>query len=146
MQLSAESMTTDGRLTAPPIRSLTDEQKRRVYYYTMLPNMMFGMHPDFVVAWRIEPRTPSQTKVIAEWLYEPEALQQADFDPQRSIDFWDRTNRQDWEICQSSYEGVRSKAYQPGPWSSSESIPMNFDRSVLAVLERKSESPQGIDE
>lgn len=140
MQLTAESMTTDGSLTASPIRTLTDEQRRRVYYYTMLPNMMFGMHPDFVVAWRIEPGSPSQTKIIAEWLYEPEALQQSGFDPQRAIDFWDRTNRQDWDICQSSYEGVESKAYQPGPWSTSESIPMNFDRSVLAVLEGHTES------
>ena len=135
MQLSSESMTLDGRRTAPTIRTLDDDQKQRVYYYTMLPNMMFAMHPEYVLAWRIEPQGPGQTKITAQWLYEPEALQQPDFDPQRAVDFWDRTNRQDWDICQTSYAGVQSKAYRPGPWSTSESIPRAFDESVLDVLQ-----------
>lgn len=140
MQLSAESMTTDGKRTAEPIRTLDDQQKQRVYYYTMIPNMMYGLHPDFVVAWRIEPQGPSHTKIIAQWLYEPEAIQQPDFDPQPAIEFWDRTNRQDWDICQSSYEGVCSMAYRPGPWSDSESIPRAFDQSVLELLRNSAES------
>lgn len=134
MQLSSESMTTDGKRTAAPIGTLDNDRKQRVYYYTMLPNMMYAMHPDFVLTWRIEPRTPGETRITAEWLYEPDAIQSPSFSPERAIAFWDRTNREDWSICQRSYEGVRSKAYKPGPWSTNESIPRAFDRSVLAIL------------
>ena len=135
MRLSSESMTTNGKRTAAPIRSLGEEKRERVYYYTLLPNMLLAMHPDFVLAWRIHPRSPSQTKITAQWLYEPEAIQHSDFDPRPAIEFWDKTNRQDWAICQSSYQGIRSKAYVPGPWSPRESIPQSFDRSVLDALE-----------
>lgn len=134
MQLTAESMTISGKRTAAPIRSLNEEQRQRVYYYTLLPNLMLGLHPDFVLAWLIEPQNPSRTKIVAQWLYEPESIAEPAFDPAPAIEFWDRTNRQDWAVCQSSYEGVRSRAYQPGPWSSSESIPRSFDQSVLAAL------------
>ncbi|MEO1529485.1 MAG: aromatic ring-hydroxylating dioxygenase subunit alpha [Planctomycetota bacterium] len=134
MQLSSESMTIDGKRTAPVIRTLDEARKHRVYYYTLLPNMLFGLHPDFVLAWRLEPRSPGSTKITAQWLYEPEAIASPGFDPRPAIEFWDRTNRQDWDICQSSYQGVCSRGYQPGPWSTSESIPKSFDRSVLAAL------------
>lgn len=134
MRLSAESMTSDGKRTAAPIRPLDEKQRQRVYYYTLLPNLLLGLHPDFVLAWRIEPRSPSETKITAQWLYEPESIAEPDFEPSTAIEFWDRTNRQDWAICQSSYAGVCSSAYRPGPWSSSESIPRSFDRSVLAAL------------
>lgn len=135
MRLSSESMTTNGKRTADVIQSLPEDKRDRVYYYTLLPNMLFAMHPDFVLAWRIHPRSPSQTTITAQWLYESDAMQHPDFDPGSAIEFWDQTNRQDWEICQSSYEGIRSKAYAPGPWSPRESIPQSFDRSVLDALE-----------
>ena len=135
MQLSAESMTSDGKCTAPTIGSLDEKQRRRVYYYTLLPNLMLGLHPDFVIAWRLEPKSPSKTRIIAQWLYEPEAIRRVDFDAGPAVSFWDKTNRQDWAICQSSYLGVASKAYRPGPWSTSESIPRSFDRSVLDALD-----------
>ncbi|MEM6469497.1 MAG: SRPBCC family protein, partial [Planctomycetota bacterium] len=134
MGLSSESMTTTGKRTAPVIRSLDGEKHDRVYYYSLLPNMLFALHPDYVVAWRIEPKSPSHTNITAQWLYEPDAIQTVGFDPQPAIEFWDRTNQQDWDICQSSYQGVCSRSYEPGPWSDSESIPRSFDRSVLTAL------------
>ena len=134
MELASESMTTTGSRTAPPIRSLEPDDRRRVYYYTLLPNMMFALHPDFVVAWRIVPCGPGKTRIVVEWLFEPESIDLPDFDPGPAIQFWDKTNRQDWAICEQSYLGVCSRAYLPGPWSSQESMPRAFDEEYLRVL------------
>ena len=134
MQLAAESMTTTGRRTAPAIRTLDEQRQQRVYYFTLLPNMMFAMHPDCVLTWRLQPQGPGQTRIVTEWLYEPETIETPGFDAGPAIEFWDQTNRQDWAICQSSYAGVSSTAYRPGPWSPSESVPRAFDRSVLTAL------------
>jgi Rieske 2Fe-2S family protein len=137
MELAAESMTTTLRLAAPVIGTLDRADARRVYYYTLLPNMLFALHPDFVIAWRLEPRSSRQTRVVAEWLFEPETMASPDFDPTPAVDFWDTTNRQDWAICQQSRQGVESKAYQPGPWSSRETMSQAFDAEVLRVLGQK---------
>jgi len=44
------------------------------------------------------------------------------------------TNRQDWHVCESSQQGIASRAYQPGPYSPRESIPAAWDREYLRAL------------
>jgi Rieske 2Fe-2S family protein len=50
-------------------------------------------------------------------------------------EFWDRTNRQDWDICERSQAGVSSRAYTPGPYSPRESMPAAWDREYLRVMQ-----------
>ena len=135
MQLVKGSMTMSGEMCAPPIRTLDDIDRRRVYYYTLLPSLLLAPHPDFLVAWRIQPRAPDSTRIECYWLFEPETMREPGFDPSGAVQFWDQTNRQDWQICQSSYEGIRSRAYMPGPWSPDESVPRAFDREIVRILE-----------
>ena len=56
------------------------------------------------------------------------------FDPQPAIDFWDLTNRQDWELCANAHKGVASNAWEPGPYSELESQLAAFDRQYLRAL------------
>jgi Rieske 2Fe-2S family protein len=51
-------------------------------------------------------------------------------------EFWDRTNRQAWHICERSQAGVASRVHQPGPYSPRESMPAAWDREYLRVMER----------
>jgi Rieske 2Fe-2S family protein len=44
------------------------------------------------------------------------------------------TNKQDWHVCELSQQGIGSRAYQPGPYSSRESIPAAWDRYYLSVM------------
>src|SRR5437867_12427615 len=55
---------------------------------------------------------------------------------QDAVAFWDRTNRQDWRVCELAQQGVSSRAYVPGPYSVQESLLAAFDREVLAALGR----------
>jgi glycine betaine catabolism A len=47
-------------------------------------------------------------------LFSPEAIAHPDFEPRGAVDFWDLVNRQDWEICELTQLGVRSKSYRNG--------------------------------
>jgi Rieske 2Fe-2S family protein len=40
-------------------------------------------------------------------------------------------NKQDWHVCELSQQGISSRAYDPGPYSSRESIPAAWDREYL---------------
>ena len=54
MDLTFESMTMSGNHCAPPIRDLDEIQRHKVYYYTLMPNMLLAPHPDFDPAEAVE--------------------------------------------------------------------------------------------
>jgi len=49
-----------------------------------------------------------------------------DFDPSYAVDFWDVTNRQDWQACEGVQRGVSSRGYRPGPFSEAEDAVQQF--------------------
>src|SRR5437867_711712 len=53
-----------------------------------------------------------------------------------AIEFWDLTNRQDWEIVEWSQRGVSSRRYGTGPYSARESVPAAWDREYLRQMGR----------
>jgi Rieske 2Fe-2S family protein len=69
------------------------------------------------------------------WFFHPEAFERKDFKPEDAIEFWDMTNKQDWRVCELSQQGIASRAYTPGPYSSRESIPAAWDRYYLRSID-----------
>ena len=51
-----------------------------------------------------------------------------------AIDFWDKTNLEDWKICEQSQLGINSKKYVPGPYSGQESLLAAYDEYYLRML------------
>ena len=123
-----------GRMCAAPLADQTDEERRRVYYYSIFPSLFLTIQPDFVMTTRLEPRATDRTTVICEWLFAPEAAAAPGFDPADGVEIWDVTNRQDWHMCELAQQGVSSRAYAPGPYSREESLLAAFDREYLAAL------------
>jgi Rieske 2Fe-2S family protein len=129
------SMTTHGGRCAPPQPGLSAAERGRVYYYTLFPSAFLSLAPDYVLVHRIQPLAIERTRIICDWLFHPEAVAAPGFDPRPAIDFWDLTNRQDWELCANAFRGVVSGAWQPGPYSELESQLAAFDRQYLAALD-----------
>jgi len=132
----AESLTVSGRVCAIPVGDIPPEDHQRVYYYSIAPNMLLSLHPDYVMFHTIWARSPGDTVIFCEWLFHPEAFGRADFHPDDGIEFWDQTNRQDWHICELAQLGISSRAYRPGPYSPRESLPAAFDRDYLKQMGR----------
>lgn len=130
------SMTMHGGRCALPFGGLSDEERGRVYYYTLFPSAFLSLHPDYVLLHRARPLGIERTRIVCDWYFHPEATAAPGFDPQPAIDFWDLTNRQDWELCANTHRGVASAAWRPGPYSELESQLAAFDRQYLRVLGR----------
>ena len=129
------SMTMSGRACAAPLTGVTGDNLGLVYYYTIFPTLFLSLHPDYVLTHRLERLSSASTRVVCEWLFAPQAVAQPNFSPQDAVEFWDMTNRQDWQVCELSQLGTRSQAYTPGPYANLEDMPAAFDREYLRVMQ-----------
>ena len=77
------------------------------------------------------PASVDRTKIICEWYFDLTEMSRPNFIADDAIDFWDKTNREDWAISEQSQLGVRSRAYAPGPYSLREGLLHAFDRYIL---------------
>ena len=127
-----KSLTMSGNACALPVGGATAENK--VFYYSIFPNMLLSMHPDYVMVHQLWPQSPERTLIFCDWFFHPEAFDRESFHPNDAIEFWDMTNKQDWHVCELSQQGIASRAYQPGPYSPRESIPAAWDREYLRQM------------
>jgi Rieske 2Fe-2S family protein len=133
-----ESATMSGRACGRLVSQalLASEHRQRAFYYTLMPNMLLSLHPDYVNYYILHPVAPDRTIVESEWMFHPETLTDHASNIQDAIEFWDVTNRQDWHIVEESQAGVASRRYTPGPYSPRESMPAAWDREYLRLMAR----------
>ena len=128
---TAQTMSMDGQRRRDYLPGLNEEQRSRVLYYAVYPNLLLSLHPDYVMAHRLSPLAPDLTRVICEWYFHPAEMAKPEFVGEDALEFWDKTNREDWLISELSQQGISSRAYTPGPYSPREELPMAFDRMIL---------------
>ncbi len=148
MKINAgKSLTMSGNACALPIRAGNrelataspsgggpDHEPQIVFYYSIFPNMLLSIHPEYVMVHQLWPQSPERTLILCDWFFHPQAFERKDFNPDDAIEFWDMTNKQDWHMCELSQLGIASRAYEPGPYSSRESIPAAWDEYYLNVM------------
>jgi len=104
-----QTMSISGESRGRPIPGVSPTT---VEYLGLIPNLLISAHPDYVMAHRLVPLSPGRTWVECSW-YFPDS----DVDPAFAVEFWDRTNRQDWAACESVQRGLESPHFRPGPFS-----------------------------
>ena len=138
-----KSLSMSGNACALPIEHDQEHDKestQRVFYYSIFPNMLLSMHPEYVMVHQLWPQSPERTLIVCDWFFHPDAFSRKDFNPKDAIEFWDMTNKQDWHVCELSQQGIASRAYKPGPYSSRERIPAAWDEYYLRSMEREARS------
>ena len=88
--------------------------------------MLLSLHPDYVMTHRLVPLAVDRTMIECCWAFAPEALDRPGFDPGYAVGFWDITNRQDFDACESVQRGLSSPHARPGPLAASEDGVYNF--------------------
>ena len=133
------SLTMSGRSCAPPVGDMKAEDQARIFYYSIFPNLLLSLHPDYVMVHLLWPQSPERTFIWCDWYFHPDVTKarNENHHPDDAIEFWDMTNRQDWHVCELSQQGITSRSYQPGPYSARESIPAAWDRYYLQVMGAK---------
>jgi Rieske 2Fe-2S family protein len=138
--IKGAGLTMSGRACALPVGGTNAADSQRVFYYSIFPNMLLSLHPEYVMVHQLWPQSPDRTLILCDWFFHPDAFAvsdrggKPDFNPNDAIEFWDMTNKQDWHVCELSQQGIASRAYQPGPYSSRESIPAAWDREYLRQM------------
>lgn len=129
----AQTMSMDGARKRDYLPGLTEQQRKHVFYYAIYPNLLLSLHPDYMMVHRLWPQAVDRTKIACEWHFHPAELAKRDFVAEDVIEFWDTTNREDWDICEQSQLGISSRAYEPGPYSTREGLLSAFDQKVLEL-------------
>jgi Rieske 2Fe-2S family protein len=128
------TMTLSGRTDRPTLTEVEDD-RRSAHYFHLYPSLLLSVLPDFVLVHSLWPVDPGRTRVVCDWLFPAETVERDDFDPSDAVEFWDLTNRQDWELCARVQLGVRSRGHRPGPFNELEVCVRTFGRWYLDYME-----------
>jgi glycine betaine catabolism A len=133
-----ETLSRDGKLRRNYLPGLGPEEKALVSYFSIYPNLLLTLHPDYMVTVTLWPKAPNRTELICEWHFHPDEIARPGFEFQDAIDFWEVTNREDWHVSELSQAGISSRAYEPGPYSSREQLLWDFDQVVRREIDERS--------
>lgn len=123
----AQTMSMDGVRRRDYLPGLSEAQQKMVCYYSIYPNFLLSLHPDYMMTHVLWPKAADRTEVVCEWHFHPDEMAKQDFQADDAIDFWDHANREDWRISEMSQEGISSRSYTPGPYSHREQLLHAFD-------------------
>jgi Rieske 2Fe-2S family protein len=127
-----ETLSVDGRRRRALLPGLGAGEQALVNYFVVYPNLLLTLHPDYMATVTIWPETPDRTRLVCEWHFHRDEIARPGFVFEDAVEFWDVTNREDWAISERSQQGIASRGYTPGPYSSRESQLWEFDRFILA--------------
>jgi Rieske 2Fe-2S family protein len=85
------------------------------------PNSWNHFLSDHAVVFSVFPLSAGQTLVRTTWLVHKDAVEGEDYDLDNLTRVWRKTNEQDASFVNRVQIGVRSPAYEPGPYSPNES-------------------------
>ena len=128
------TMSMSGRAAGVPLSAAAGEDSGLARYYLVYPNLMLGIHPDYLVTHVVWPLAVDRSQIVCELFFAGEALAVAGFDAGEVREFWDLTNRQDWALCERVQRGAASRGYRPGPYHPSERCVHAFDRWYASWL------------
>ena len=124
------SFTPTGESGLPLLPGLDENDTTAFYGCTHLPNLIVNYHTDCVSTFLISPQAPDRTQVTCHYLFRPETVAAAGFDPSPVVDFRHLLAGQDWAVCERTQLGMTSRAFKDGGV-----LPYN-DRYVHAFHER----------
>jgi Rieske 2Fe-2S family protein len=108
-----EGFTVDGSAGLTTIQGIAPDQDRRYYAVTIKPQVFVNLVPDHVILHRMFPLAADRTIVECDWLYLPSVIDSGR-DVSRSVELFDRVNRQDFAACERCQPGMSSRSYADG--------------------------------
>ncbi len=114
------TMTATGRSDRPDLPAIEVADRTSVQYYHVYPNLLISLHRDYVVTHALWPIEAGRTRIVCEWLFDPDTAAAPGFDPSDAVDFWHLVNSQDWDVCARTQLGVASRGYRPTAYEESE--------------------------
>jgi len=96
--------------------AITEPKLGGLHIHTQ-PNSWHHAMSDHAISFCALPLSPEETLVRTTWLVHKDAVEGVDYDVDNLTKVWVATNRQDAALVERTYAGVKSSAYEPGPYS-----------------------------
>jgi Rieske 2Fe-2S family protein len=114
--------------------TFTDARYGGLHFWTQ-PNSWHHFMSDHIVTFSAIPVSPETTLLRTKWLVHKDAVEGVDYEVRNLTAVWEATNRQDAHLVELAQTGVRSPAYEGGPYSPfSEGLVEKFTRWYIARL------------
>lgn len=136
LDAAGESYTRDGRAVCERLLGDLDVRRLGRLSIHLQPNSWFHVVGDHAVTFTALPLAADRTLVRTTWLVHEDAVEGVDYDLATLTDVWHRTNAQDAGLVSRAQAGISDPAYEPGPYSPSES---DVDAFVTWYVERLAE-------
>jgi len=124
----AWTFTLSGSSNRAPFPGLSDKEKTHHKGEVAYPNLLLSAAAEHIAAFTLWPMSPDHTRIACEFLFHPDEIAKAHFDPADVIEFWDVVNRQDWQICESVQDGMRSRGFRGGFYAPMEDPSLDIRR------------------
>jgi len=108
-----EGFTVDGSTGVAELPLIAPDQARRYFAITVRPNVFINLVPDHIIVHRMFPTSEHSTYVECDWLFLPEVVESGT-DVSKSVELFDRVNRQDFEACEQTQPAMSSRMYRDG--------------------------------
>lgn len=114
---AGESQTLDTKVASTRLLgALTNPKMGGLSFWTQ-PNSWHHLMSDHIVTFSVIPLSPDRTLLRTKWLVHKDAVEGVDYDLKRLTEVWIATNDQDGTLVGYQHSGVKSPAYEPGPYS-----------------------------
>ena len=132
-----ESATMSGRACGRLVsRDLAGDDRQRAFYYTLMPNMLLSIHPDYVNYYLL---TPVARRSDASWSRSGCSIRDTRADAAFNSAGRDRVLGRHQppglgHRASRASSASSSRRYEPGPYSPRESMPAAWDREYLRMM------------
>jgi glycine betaine catabolism A len=131
-----ESYTLDTRIASKRLVGAFTEPRLGALSLHTQPNSWNHFLSDHAVIFSMLPLAPEKTLVRTTWLVHKDAVEGKDYDLGNLTEVWNRTNGQDATFVSWANAGIRSPAYEPGPYSPNE---IQLEKFLDWYIERMSD-------
>ncbi|WP_225029628.1 aromatic ring-hydroxylating oxygenase subunit alpha [Xinfangfangia pollutisoli] len=132
----AETWTASGAPCGPVFPGLTPAERQAGYtFVTLWPSAYVVAHVDYLRCVRLQPLTPTSTRLIAEWYFPAETLAQPGFDAAAVAAFARRVMEQDGAASEMNQRGIGAPGFVQGRLMPEEYEIHRFHRWLLTEME-----------
>jgi phenylpropionate dioxygenase-like ring-hydroxylating dioxygenase large terminal subunit len=128
----------DYKAVFPPLPGLTIEQRNRMMWVAVPPNVMLSCQPDNVHYFLWWPLGPELVRLKVGWLYPTSTVRLPDFKEKFQVQLEGQTPivEQDAVVCKEVQRGLRSRLAERGHFSWQEETVAHFDRWLVDRYKR----------
>ncbi|MFL6287620.1 MAG: aromatic ring-hydroxylating oxygenase subunit alpha [Actinomycetes bacterium] len=128
------SYSADPRARRAVLPGMNDEQAHSIYGSQTFPNMFIDVAGSNVVATRLVPEGPTQTRVCTDYLFLPEDVATKDFDPQPVVEFCELVAGQDYAVSERVQRGITSRGFAHGVYPARDDYVHQFNEYYRKVM------------